>query len=69
MLLIYCDFLQLDAELEDLTRQLNELSPCVMENVIIRSFVHKAGIEECIDERTCVQIQQTQSLWTDGLKG
>uniref|UniRef100_A0A9J7YZD9 G-protein coupled receptors family 3 profile domain-containing protein n=2 Tax=Cyprinus carpio TaxID=7962 RepID=A0A9J7YZD9_CYPCA len=34
---------ELDSELEDLTRQLHELSPHVVENVIIRSFVHKAG--------------------------
>ncbi|XP_077072185.1 gamma-aminobutyric acid type B receptor subunit 2 isoform X1 [Siphateles boraxobius] len=39
---------ELDAELENLTRQLNELSPCVMENVVIRSFVHKAVKEKCL---------------------
>ncbi|XP_048010204.1 gamma-aminobutyric acid type B receptor subunit 2 isoform X2 [Megalobrama amblycephala] len=39
---------ELDSELEDLTRQLNELSPSVMENVIIRSFVHKTVKEKCL---------------------
>ncbi|XP_058601663.1 gamma-aminobutyric acid type B receptor subunit 2 [Onychostoma macrolepis] len=39
---------ELDSELEDLTRQLNELSPHVMENVVIRCFVHKAVKEKCL---------------------
>ncbi|XP_052475217.1 LOW QUALITY PROTEIN: gamma-aminobutyric acid type B receptor subunit 2 [Carassius gibelio] len=38
---------ELDSELEDLTRQLHELSAHVVENVIIRSFVHKAVKEKC----------------------
>ncbi|KAL1259665.1 hypothetical protein QQF64_010242 [Cirrhinus molitorella] len=39
---------KLDSELEDLTRQLNELSPHVIENIIVRSFVHKAVKEKCL---------------------
>ncbi|XP_050987109.1 gamma-aminobutyric acid type B receptor subunit 2 [Labeo rohita] len=40
--------IELNSELEDLTRQLNELSPHVIENVIVRSFVHKAVKKKCL---------------------
>ncbi|XP_073667669.1 gamma-aminobutyric acid type B receptor subunit 2 isoform X2 [Paramisgurnus dabryanus] len=38
---------KLDSELEYLTRQLNELSPHHLEDLIIRSSVHKAGKNKC----------------------